>query len=206
MTIRPHRTLEIHIVNRFASRFAPQSDVSDTAHRPEKVFAGSGSASDPYVVDWLPDEPANPYNWNRRFKWILTAHLAINCLVPVFISSSYVAAVEDLTVYFPGTSIELGISGLSLYLVGRCIKQGVIRDAENPVGSACGPLFWAPLSEIIGRRLAFLVSFPVFVLFNLAGTVSQSMASILVTRFFAGVFGSPQISNLAGQMGDLWIP
>ena len=205
-------TLENDLAKWFTNRFAPprpSTTVNDSAiEKPDDVPKGTGSASDPYIVNWSPGDPGNPYNWRRGFKWALTAHLAINCLAPVYTSSSYVAGVEDLIVKFPGTSAELGIAGLSLYLLGEPQLPSYPQADPLHTGQAFGPLIWAPLSEVesIGRRLTFLVSFPAFVLFNLAGAVSQNMASILVTRFFAGIFGSAHLSNLAGQMADIWVP
>ena len=71
------------------------------------------------------------------------------------------------------------------------------------LGMAFGPLFWAPLSEIAGRRLAFLVSSPIYVLFNLAACVAKDMRTILVVRFFAGLFGAAQLSNMGGQVSQV---
>ncbi|ORX34296.1 major facilitator superfamily domain-containing protein [Kockovaella imperatae] len=188
------KTLEADLARPFTNRFAPRSSPPSVTpgESQSKPYNGSGTQDDPFIVDWLPDESANPYNWNRRFKWGLTLHLALNCLAPVYTSSAYVAGVEDLVVAFPGTSVESGISGLSLYLLGEPF----------------GPLLWAPVSEVhfIGRRKTYLLTFPFFVLFNLGGALSHNMPSILITRFFAGVFGSCQLSNLAGQVGDIWIP
>ena len=107
----------------FTRRYAPPiSAPSPVSARPEShPFPGAGTALEPYLVDWLPGEPANPYNWNKRFKWILTVHLALNCLCPVFATSSYVGAIESVLVQFPQTSEEVALLGLSLFLLGMPI-------------------------------------------------------------------------------------
>jgi len=36
---------------------------------------GSGTADDPYVVDWDLDDPDDPYNWPKVKRWIITAQV-----------------------------------------------------------------------------------------------------------------------------------
>ena len=38
----------------------------------ETRYSGSGTAEDPYVVDWHPDDPENPYNWSKTRRWVYT--------------------------------------------------------------------------------------------------------------------------------------
>ena len=106
----------------FTRRFAPPFNTpSPTLPGPEShPFSGAGTALEPYLVDWLPGEPANPYNWNIKFKWILTVHLAINCLCPVFATSSFVGAYQSILDHFPDTTTEVALLGLSLFLLGMC--------------------------------------------------------------------------------------
>jgi MFS family permease len=65
-------------------------------------------------------------------------------------------------------------------------------------------MVWAPLSEIYGRNAAFLMSYPVFAIFNMVGAVSQNIETILISRFIAGTFGSSPITNAGGQVSDMW--
>jgi len=71
-------------------------------------------------------------------------------------------------------------------------------------GFGVGPLVWAPLSEMIGRRRAFNVSYPLFALFNMAGALAPNITTILITRFLAGTFGAAPLTNAGGQIGDMW--
>ncbi|GFZ43119.1 hypothetical protein JCM24511_00837 [Saitozyma sp. JCM 24511] len=188
IAIAPDISLERSIAARITRRLCVDKGRIQPLVAQSNPFQGSGTLDDPYLVDWLPGEVANPLNWKKGFRWLITVHLAINCLCPVFCGSSYVAAIPGIMACFPPTSEELGILGLSLYVLGQ----------------AFGPLLWAPLSEIVGRRLSFLVAFPIFVLFNLAGAVAQNVATIMVTRFLAGVYGAGQLAVIGGQMADLW--
>lgn len=82
-------------------------------------YPGSGTPSDPYLVDWLPDEPANPYNWSSARRWLYTLIAAFSCLCIAFASTSYSAAVEDIVKAYPGTTQETAIAGISLYVLGE---------------------------------------------------------------------------------------
>lgn len=73
--------------------------------------------------------------------------------------------------------------GLSLYVLGL----------------AFGPILAAPISETKGRRVVYLVSLPLAALFTLGAGFSNNFASLAVTRFFAGFFGSPVLAVGAGS-------
>ena len=113
-------TLEAHFTKKFTELCARPSlkrRVSKVKD-PSDVFSGEGNFADPWLVDWLPDEPANPRNWKKSLKWVLTIHLAINCLNPGFTGSSYVPCVQAIRHRFPETTAEVGVLGLSLYMFG----------------------------------------------------------------------------------------
>lgn len=67
-------------------------------------------------------------------------------------------------------------------------------------------MFWAPISEVYGRRWSMLP--PVFILglFSIGTARSKDIACVLITRFLGGVFGSAPISNVAAALGDIYAP
>jgi MFS family permease len=67
------------------------------------------------------------------------------------------------------------------------------------MGLAFGPVFSAPMSEKYGRKIVYLLSSPVFILFTLGAGFSKSFASLIVCRFFAGLTGSPALAVGAGS-------
>jgi MFS family permease len=74
------------------------------------------------------------------------------------------------------------------------------------LGLAFGPMIAAPLSETAGRLTIYRLSLPIAALFVLGSAVSDSLASILICRFFAGFFGSPALSVGSGTIADIWRP
>jgi multidrug resistance protein len=74
------------------------------------------------------------------------------------------------------------------------------------LGFAFGPLIIAPLSEIYGRRPAYVVSMLFFLIFTIACAVSTSLPMLIVFRLLAGVVGSTSITIGSATVGDLLPP
>ena len=71
-------------------------------------------------------------------------------------------------------------------------------------GYALGPLVWAPLSERKGRRLPIVMAMLGFAIFNTAVAVSKDLQTLMICRFFAGVFGSSPLINVAAIFADMY--
>lgn len=74
------------------------------------------------------------------------------------------------------------------------------------LGLALGSILGSPSSETFGRRAVYLVCLPIFALFTLGAGLSQSIAALVICRFFAGLFGSPGISIASATIADIWPP
>jgi MFS family permease len=85
-------------------------------------------------------------------------------------------------------STIVSLLGLSLYTLGLGL----------------GPVLAAPLSESYGRRVVYLGTYPIFLLFVLGCGLSSNVQSLMICRFFAGVFASPALSVGGGSNSDLW--
>ncbi|GEQ68362.1 hypothetical protein JCM33374_g2030 [Metschnikowia sp. JCM 33374] len=134
-----------------------------------------------------PDDKANPHNWPSWKKWVITFTIANMCLCISLGSSLYVEGVPELMRKL-GMSQTLALSGLSLYLLGLAV----------------GPVIGAPLSELIGRRLIYITSFPMAILFTMGVGLAQNARSVLILRFFAGLMASPPMSIAGGSISDIW--
>jgi MFS family permease len=89
-----------------------------------------------------------------------------------------------------GVSRTVAVLGLSLYTLGLGL----------------GPTVTAPLSEGHGRRIVYLVSSPIFMLFTLGAGFSKTFYSLAICRFFAAMAGSPALAVGAGTNADLFPP
>ncbi|KZT65476.1 MFS general substrate transporter [Daedalea quercina L-15889] len=155
----------------------------------EARYPGSGTAEDPYIVDWETDDPENPYNWSTARRWTLTFELAYATWVSSFCSSSYSAGLHYSAVDLH-VSEEVALLGISLFVLGFMV----------------GPLLWAPLSEMYGRRIVFIVSYAAFTLLHLGGALCKNIATLLATRTLAGMFGVSPFTNSGAALADLWLP
>ncbi|CAK7891950.1 major facilitator superfamily multidrug transporter Flu1p [[Candida] anglica] len=136
-----------------------------------------------------PDDKENPQNWPQWRKWHVTFSVAAICLCVSLGSSLYVSGVPELEHHFK-ISQELAIVGLTLYLIGL----------------AFGPVFAAPLSEMIGRQWIYIVSLPVSMLFTMGIGLAQNIETVLILRFFCGLIASPAMAIAGGSISDIWSP
>ncbi|CAO1618492.1 unnamed protein product [Sympodiomycopsis kandeliae] len=148
----------------------------------------SQRGKDTVTVHWEgEDDPDNPQNWSRLFRWYLTALAGLLVLNSTFTSSAPSGIVPSLQAYF-GFSQEVATLTISMFVAGYCL----------------GPLVWGPLSERIGRRPVFLIALFSYTAFNVGCALSKNTGSILVFRFLCGAFGASPLTNSGGVIADIW--
>ena len=52
-------------------------------------YEGSGTADDPFVVTWIPNDAGNPFNWSKKYRWIINYIAALSCFCAAFASSAF---------------------------------------------------------------------------------------------------------------------
>jgi MFS family permease len=139
-------------------------------------------------LDWdSPEDPGNPKNWSKPYRWFVTMVAAWMCLVVTFGSSLYTAGIFKIMAKFHASQ-TLALAGLTFYLLGLSL----------------GPILGAPMSEILGRKPVYVISLPLSMLFVMGVGLSKNIGSILVLRFFAGFFASPVMAIAGGTISDIW--
>ena len=88
------------------------------------------------LVTFIPDDPENPKNWSKAYKWYCTMVVALTCFVVAFSSAVVTADISGVANEF-GVSNEVALLTISLFVVGFGV----------------GPMVFAPLSEVYGRRV-----------------------------------------------------
>lgn len=84
------------------------------------------------------------------------------------------------------------------------LEVSVLSSTLYIVGYAFGPLIWAPLSELKGRRSSIIFGMFGFAIFNTAVAVSKDIQTLMISRFFCGVFGSSPLAVVAAIFSDIY--
>ncbi|EEQ30030.1 MFS siderochrome iron transporter 1 [Microsporum canis] len=150
-------------------------------------YSGSGTEEDPYLVQWIPNDPRNPMNYSAVKKWSITFVVAIATLAVAMISSAYTGGAIKIAREFRADA-EVITLGVSLFVLGFAI----------------GPLIWAPMSELFGRQVLFFGTYLALTAFNAGAAGSPNIQTLLVLRFFAGSFGSSPLTNAGGVIADMF--
>lgn len=74
------------------------------------------------------------------------------------------------------------------------------------LGLSFGPLAAGPSSETWGRRAVYITTIPCVAAFTIGSGFSPNITSLVVCRFFAGLFASPGLSIGAPSLADIWRP
>lgn len=150
-------------------------------------LAHTQTSADVLVEFEGPDDPYNALNWPFRKKVITTALYGLTTMATTFASSVFSPAIEQVSSEFH-ISQEVSTLGLSLFLAGLGL----------------GPLLWAPLSEVYGRKLAVLLPYFLAGIFSFATATAKDIQTIMISRFFAGFFGAAPVTNTGGVLGDMF--
>jgi multidrug resistance protein len=172
------------------SRSGPDVERQIQIGNPSHPLKKELSVRTPPVDDWDgPNDPENPWNWptwKRCYHTFIPSGIALVCTLA---SSIYVPGREDVMRDL-GASQIVAILPYSLYVLALAV----------------GPMLAGPSSEVLGRKAVYLVSIPIFALFILGSGFSKNIASLIICRFFAGVFGSPGLSIGSATVADIWRP
>lgn len=67
-------------------------------------------------------------------------------------------------------------------------------------------MFWGPASELYGRKNPLFFGFAVFAIFQIGVATAQNVYTIMLCRFFGGMFGSAPLAIVGGALADFWGP
>ncbi|PSN74014.1 MFS general substrate transporter [Corynespora cassiicola Philippines] len=142
------------------------------------------------IVDFEgPDDPYRPINWPTSKKIVTTLFYGLTTMSATWASSAYSAGTEVIAREFH-VGNQVSVLGTTLFLFGFGL----------------GPLLWAPLSEVYGRRLAVLAPMFVAMCFSFGSATAKDFQTLMLTRFFGAFFASAPVTNTGGVLGDLYSP
>ncbi|KAB2107647.1 Efflux pump bik6 [Alternaria gaisen] len=135
------------------------------------------------------DDPYRPMNWPTKKKVTTTLMYGFTTMSATWASSAYSAGTRQIAAEF-NVGNQVAVLGTTLFLFGFGL----------------GPLLWAPLSEVYGRRLAVLTPMLVAICFSFGSAVAKDFQTLMITRFFGAFFASAPVTNTGGVLGDLYSP
>lgn len=180
----PYRTLT---ENAPMEEYAAETAEGTLARR---VFSNKTGKTERYeTVTFTPGDPENPKNWSKAYKWWCTMTVAVTCFA-VALNSAIVTADIGGPVKAFRVSEEVALLSISLFVVGFGV----------------GPMAFAPLSEIVGRRPIYASTLLVAVVFIVPCAVAKNIATLLVCRLIDGIAFSAPMTLVGGTLADLWHP
>ncbi|KAJ2981319.1 hypothetical protein NQ176_g2098 [Zarea fungicola] len=158
----------------------PYRTLNDDAHLDEYTTERSSGEiptrhpqnkeSDYRLVTFLPGDAENPKNWSKVYKWWCTMVVAFTCFVVAFASSIITADLIDVEDEF-GKSEEVVLLSVTVFVIGFGV----------------GPMVFAPLSEIFGRRVIYAPTLLIAALLIIPCAMAKSISTLL-----------------GGTLADLW--
>lgn len=91
---------------------------------------------------------------------------------------------------------------MSAFSVSR--EVAILPLSFYTLGFAIGPLFYAALSEVYGRRIVYWISMPLFLIFTMLCGFANNITFLIIMRFTAALTGSGTLAVGAGTIQDLW--
>lgn len=113
--------------------------------------------------------------------------LAYVTFVSSFASAIYSATVGTTSEKF-GVSTEVTTLGVTLYVLGF----------------AAGPTFWAPASELSGRRWPITAGVFGYSIFTIGTATAKDLQTVMITRFFAGLFAAAPLAIVPAAFADIY--
>ncbi|GMG48760.1 unnamed protein product [Ambrosiozyma monospora] len=143
---------------------------------------------DAYTVTFDgPDDPMHPHNWPFPRKFMQCLVIGYNTFCVAFGSAVFTASIPVISEIFHVADV-VSTLGISLFVFGF----------------ATGPIAWAPLSELYGRKPVLVASALLFTVFNFAVAVSDRLESVLICRFFAGCLGAAPMVCVPASFADMF--
>ncbi|KAJ5651428.1 major facilitator superfamily domain-containing protein [Penicillium longicatenatum] len=142
-----------------------------------------------FKVGFESDDVTNPKNFSTLYKIWLVFQMSMLAMTGA-LGSSIISPGSTQIAEYTDTSVEVTSLTVALFVLGW----------------AFGPMIWAPISEVYGRRLGMLPAIFVLGLFSIGTATSKNSETIFLTRFLGGIFASAPISNVPAALGDIFPP
>ena len=139
------------------------------------------------LVVFTDNDKQDPRNWSNMKKWSLTMLLGTVCFDVALGSAIVTGDIEGPMKTF-GVSQEVVILTVTLFVLGF----------------GFGPLLFAPLSEEFGRRIVYITTLFVAVIFIIPCGAAKNIGTLLVCRLIDGLAFSAPMCLIGGNLADMF--
>lgn len=129
----------------------------------------------------------HPIHWPAWMKWLIAITYSLLQVLVTMQSTSYVS-VETIIQEKFGGSTQVVALGQSMFIAG----------------TAVGPAFMGPLSDIGGRKWVYVVSVFIYGLCQIGCALALNLPMMIIFMLLCGIAGSTALSNVAGTIADLF--
>ncbi|KAF1810758.1 MFS general substrate transporter [Eremomyces bilateralis CBS 781.70] len=141
--------------------------------------------------DWYgPDDPDNPFNFKKSYKWILTITVCFVSILTGLPAGSYGAGNDYMESKF--------------HIQNQPFPNLYWATCTWNIGASVLPLLFVPLTEHSGRMPGYFIAYFVFEVFLFGSAFANNFATLVVTRFFGGGGSSVAILLVSGSIADVW--
>ena len=152
----------------------------------------------------LISEVTEPKHYPRLIKWFITFEIALAALAAPM--GSTVIFRKD-TVTFVRFKVLIRFEASLLEISRELHTSPAITNfsaAFYMLSMAIFPLWWSSFSETLGRRTIYLVSFFLFVIWNVLAAVSVNIGMLITMRILSGGAAASVQAVGAGTIADIW--
>lgn len=139
------------------------------------------------LVVFVDNDKEDPRNWSDAYKWFVTSLLGTICFCVALGSAIVTGDIEGPAKHF-GVSQEVIILTITLFVLGF----------------GFGPLLFAPISEEVGRRVVYISTLFVAVVFVIPCALAKNIGTLLVCRLIDGLAFSAPMCLIGGNLADMF--
>lgn len=154
---------------------------------PKQTLTRQGTIQQYKLVTFKENDPQNPKNWSKAYKWWCTMCIAAVTFSVAFASAVITPGIGEVSAEF-GVSEEVALLSITLFVIGFGL----------------GPLIFAPCSEIYGRKIVYVVTLGLAVIFIIPCAVAKNIETLLIFRAIDGIMFSAPITLVGGSLADMW--
>ncbi|KAL2810556.1 major facilitator superfamily domain-containing protein [Aspergillus granulosus] len=143
--------------------------------------------TDSFLITYCPNDSADPLNWPLSKKLKFTIISCAMIFLTAFASSTFGPAAAT-------TASEYGVSTTIMNL----------SVALFVAGYAVGPLFFAPLSLLVGNTVPLIIAMFGVAVFQIPQSLARNPETIIVSRFLEGMLGSGALAVGSGMLAEVW--